>query len=60
MIERRNCFNCKYYECYGPSYNLKLDKELCVCFKGVNIERRDPVKFIEDPEEDKECFVSYD
>lgn len=52
-----NCYNCKYYDSYGPSYYLKLETELHVCWKDVNITNNDPVKIVTDPSLEKTCFT---
>lgn len=55
----QNCLNCKYFDCYGPAYNLKIEKELNICWKNVNIERSEPPKYVENPEAEHECFVCH-
>lgn len=51
-----NCYDCKHYVCYGPSYYLNMP-EIHICWKGVNIETCDSIPTIEDPETDKDCYT---
>lgn len=56
---KRNCFNCIYYD-YYPLHNVYNDYKLLgvdVCWNGVNTEENDPVKYIDDPEKEHECFL---